>query len=235
MVEDDEQATCADRGRGALLGGALGDALGRPFEGVPDPELEQVDVWASSTAPLTWTDDTAMTLALTEQLLDGPWDALVLDELVERFARTWQREPWRGYGTGPPRIFRAHLAGEPWRDAAGAAFGQEGSLGNGAAMRVAPLAVVSTSLEHVVRLARGSAAVTHAHPLGQDGAAVQAAAVFAALRSDQGPLDTDRFVASLAPLAQTAEFRRALELLRTVPVGAGPPPARGAVRQRHPG
>jgi poly(ADP-ribose) glycohydrolase ARH3 len=107
-------------------------------------------------------------------------------------------------------------------DAAGAPFGQEGSLGNGAAMRVAPLAVVATSLEQVVHLARESAVVTHPHPLGQDGAAVQAAAVFLALRSGDGPLDTDHFAAALAPLAQTTEFRRALELLRTVPPGAGP-------------
>jgi hypothetical protein len=92
MVVDELKGTHADRSRGALLRGALGDSLGRPFEGRPD-DLDQVDVWARSAAALRWTDDTAMTLALAEHLLDGPRDALVLDDLVERFTRTWQRRP----------------------------------------------------------------------------------------------------------------------------------------------
>jgi poly(ADP-ribose) glycohydrolase ARH3 len=213
----------SDRTRAALLGVALGDALGRPFEGVPRPDAAEVMAWAESTERLTWTDDTAMTLVLAEHLVAAaPWDDLRLDELVGRFAEAWQREPWRGYGGGPPRIFAAHLAGQPWRDASRALFGRAGSFGNGGAMRVAPVALVAPSLEDGTRLARDSAVVTHAHPLGQDGAAVQAAAVFLALNSGDGPLDRDGFVAELHGVAQTPEFTRAIDLLHRVPVAADP-------------
>lgn len=128
----------------------------------------------------------------------------------------------RGYGGGPPRIFTAHLAGQPWRETARALFGQEGSLGNGGAMRVAPVALVATSLERATRLARDSALVTHAHPLGQDGAAVEAAAVYLALHSGDEPLDRDPFVSSLLVAAQTSEFQRGIDLLHRVPLGADP-------------
>lgn len=214
--------TTLDRSRGLLSGTALGDALGRPFEGVPHPDSAEVDAWARSREPLTWTDDTAMALVLAEHLIAAPGDDLALDELVDRFAEAWRREPWRGYGTGPPRIFAAHLAGQPWRETATALFGREGSLGNGGAMRVAPVALVARSLAHATRLARGSAVVTHAHRLGQDGAAVQAAAVFLALHSDGGALDRSRFLSSLEEAAQTSEFVRAIDLLHRVPLGADP-------------
>jgi ADP-ribosylglycohydrolase len=62
-------------------------------------------------------------------------------------------------------------------------------------MRVAPVACLEPDLDRVVAEARASARPTHKHPLGQDGAVVQAAAVWSALHSPRDePIDVDAFV-----------------------------------------
>ena len=48
-------------------------------------------------------------------------------------------EPYRGYGPGAVTILRLIRTGTPWPVAAASAFDGQGSCGNGAAMRVAPL------------------------------------------------------------------------------------------------
>ncbi|WP_194288500.1 ADP-ribosylglycohydrolase family protein, partial [Ornithinicoccus halotolerans] len=127
-----------DRVTGCLLGGALGDAVGRPFEGsapVPAPAVKEV----LAGGELTWTDDTVMMLTLAEHLAGLPsWQAFDEGALARAHARAWQAEPWRGYGASPPAIFRTVLAGADWEAAAAGLFGGDGSLGNGAAMRAAP-------------------------------------------------------------------------------------------------
>jgi poly(ADP-ribose) glycohydrolase ARH3 len=210
-----------DRTRGMLVGTSLGDALGRPFEGVARPDRSEVSAWAGARTTLTWTDDTAMTLALAGHLCRADGASIDAESLVSAFAEAWQREPWRGYGAGPPKIFMAHLAGRPWRETARSLFGDEGSFGNGGAMRVAPVAAIATDITDTAALARASASVTHAHPLGTDGAAVQAAAVFLALHED-GRLDRDGFLDQLALVAQTPEFSQAIGFLRNMPTAAEP-------------
>jgi ADP-ribosylglycohydrolase len=64
-----------------------------------------------------------------------------------------------------------------WREAAGAAFDHQGSCGNGAAMRVAPLgAFYAGDPEKVAAEAVRSAQVTHLHPEGVIGAVAVALA-----------------------------------------------------------
>ncbi|HEX6233047.1 MAG TPA: ADP-ribosylglycohydrolase family protein [Jiangellaceae bacterium] len=56
------------RVRGCLLGGALGDALGAPFEGRPVVAPDELRAWVDSDRPLRWTDDTALQVALADYL-----------------------------------------------------------------------------------------------------------------------------------------------------------------------
>jgi poly(ADP-ribose) glycohydrolase ARH3 len=126
--------------RGALLGTALGDAIGAPFEGRRRVDDREVAALLAAGTPLRWTDDTHMMLGLADALTDRGG---VVDErhLGDTFAARYREEPWRGYGGGPPRVFAMAARGTPYRQAAAALFGGGGSFGNGAAMRCVPAAL----------------------------------------------------------------------------------------------
>ncbi|GAB2731033.1 ADP-ribosylglycohydrolase family protein [Nocardioides pakistanensis] len=195
---------------GSLLGVACGDALGAPFEGHPQPSLPQIQKWIDSDAPLQYTDDTAMTIVLAQHLHEHAGhvddDALVMD-----FAHAWRHEPHRGYGAGPPAIFTAALAGDDWRAVAHGLFGGTGSLGNGGAMRAAPTAFVHGTVTERVARARQQAAVTHSHPLAQDGAALLCASVAIAADTAAQPFDPMSFLTLVRGHIATHEFREALQ------------------------
>jgi poly(ADP-ribose) glycohydrolase ARH3 len=118
------------------------------------------------------------------------------------FARRFAAEPWRGYGAGPPQVFRLLQQGVPWDQAARRLFGGAGSFGNGAAMRVAPAALFAWhDLQQVAELARQTARLTHAHALGVAGAVLQACAIAWLLPRPPGsPLDPGACLAALRGL-----------------------------------
>ena len=186
-----------DRFRGALVGTAVGDALGAPMEGrnhVPADYLRSLD----STPPnLAYTDDTAMTIGVANSLLEcGGFDGT---HMAKTLAHGYEREPWRGYGAGPPRVFDSFTRGVPWDEAAASLFDGEGSYGNGAAMRVAPVALHAyPSQRRAAEIAHKTAIITHTHPEGIDGAVAQAVAITALLRaaSDDSPADLTSIVLS---------------------------------------
>ncbi|MEV5751948.1 ADP-ribosylglycohydrolase family protein [Actinoallomurus sp. NPDC052308] len=123
-----------------------------------------------------WTDDTAMALGIVRVLLRH--GEIVEEDLARAFADTYAADPGRGYGAGMHDLLPL-LGAEPaaWRTAARALFDGQGSLGNGAAMRAAPLgAWFGPDLELTVEQARRSAHVTHAHPEGIAGAIAVAVA-----------------------------------------------------------
>lgn len=104
------------------------------------------------------------------------------DNLAAVFATNYATDPRRGYGGMAQEILRAIGDGEDWETISRSAFDGEGSMGNGAAMRVAPLgAYFADGLGDAAEQARLSAEVTHAHPDGIAGAiAVAVAAAVAA-------------------------------------------------------
>jgi poly(ADP-ribose) glycohydrolase ARH3 len=207
-----------DRARGALLGTFTGDALGMPFEGASPAAIpERLVMLDARLGRGTYTDDTQMTIALAESLLDrGSVDAPALGRT---FADA--HDPRRGYGAGTTEVLRLVRAGVHPHAAAGSLFAGEGSCGNGAAMRVAPVAVrYAGATAALAKAARDSARVTHAHPLAVDAAVVQAAAIAAALVGE-APLD-----AALAAAA-TAELKgRLIKAARLV--DSSPEPAEAA-------
>lgn len=195
----------ADRWRGALLGTALGDAVGAPFEGRRHVSTGEVAHWLASRRTLTWTDDTAMTMGLARSLV-ACGGRVEPQHLGDTFAADHAAEPWRGYGAGPPQVFAAAARGMPYVEAAAAMFDGSGSYGNGAAMRATPCAVVGgADLDRVDALARAQARVTHAHPLGQDGAALLALGVAAIATSADG--DPVAAIAEAAAHLQTDDLR----------------------------
>src|SRR5690606_38355220 len=95
----------------------------------------------------------------------------------------------------------------PWDEAAGRQFGGGGSFGNGAAMRVAPVALWAEDLESCARLARDTARLSHTHQIGVDGAVVQAVATWNALHDQPDLMET------VSDLVESEEFKHKLGLL----------------------
>lgn len=121
--------TREERITGCLLGGALGDSVGSCFEGSPP--------LSSFTIPdeLRVTDDTQLTIATCESIVG---DAGISPESIARHFLRWFRERRIvGIGSSTLKSLTELDAGGHW-----AMVGASGerSAGNGAAMRIAPLA-----------------------------------------------------------------------------------------------
>jgi ADP-ribosylglycohydrolase len=125
--------------------------------------------------PGQWTDDTGMALALTESLLDkkfsgGGWvDGPTLGYFPNRTAeyyRKWYEGPtFRGAGQTTRRALEALKNGTPWYQS-----GELGALGNGTAMRVAPLGVFyKDEPSKLIKAAKLDAIITHDSHEAQQG------------------------------------------------------------------
>ena len=175
----------------SLRGLALGDGFGeRWFHRGNREAVEMIKArQLPSESPWSWTDDTAMALTIVRMLhLHGE---IRQDGLAEMFGATYQADPYRGYGYGMT-VLLPRLAEDPgmWDVHAQSLFDGQGSLGNGAAMRAAPVgAWFCQDLGAVRAQAHLAAEVTHAHPEGISGAVAVAvaAAVAAASRGDPAP------------------------------------------------
>jgi poly(ADP-ribose) glycohydrolase ARH3 len=190
---------------GCMLGCALGDALGSRYEGL------FIDDFASADMEFVgkWTDDTHMMIGVAESLIECK--GFNGKHMAWTFIRNWQRELWRGYGPGPPRVFKMILSGVPWFEAAKKLYGGSGSLGNGGAMRIAPIALLYHDDEERLReIAYKSAAITHAHELGKEGAAVQAYAIALALRTSK-PFDPRDYLEEVARFSRSDVYRSKLK------------------------
>lgn len=195
------------------MGLTIGDAFGAPFEGLdaltitrsfgsPHNILERPPVDA-----LYYTDDTQMTLGVTQILIEH--GRIEADALARRFGENFQ--PDRGYGAAAYDLLMAVRDGADWRALSRSQFGGQGSFGNGAAMRVAPVGLAfSNDPDRVWVEAGRSADITHTHPLGIEGAQLLAIAV-ALMARPFAPFDRSSFFGELIRRATQDEFRDALE------------------------
>jgi poly(ADP-ribose) glycohydrolase ARH3 len=182
MASEPLPSTGPDRALGAFLGTFVGDALGMPFEGLPHTDVPAaVEMVAARRGRGTYTDDTQMMIALAESLIErGRVDD---QHLASAFTEAY--EPDRGYGRGTRRVLELWANGTPVASAAAQIFDGHGSRRNGAAMRIAPIAVLfRDNPPRLLTEAARSARITHSHPVGVDAAVVQAAAIGAALREE---------------------------------------------------
>lgn len=181
---------------GSLLGAAIGDALGASREGHALASQRELEAMPKILRPLRYTDDTHMTIGVAESLVEcRGFDGA---HMAQRFVNNYLAEPWRGYGPGPPRVFRLLRHGEAW-DKAAAHIYPGGSFGNGAAMRVSPVGLLFWNDPVKLReVACQTSLITHSHILGMEGAALQARAVALAVAEDpDNPLDVDSFITTL--------------------------------------
>lgn len=165
----------------SLDGLSIGDAFGERFFVHPETVDALIEQRALPGGRVWhWTDDTAMAISVVRVLRD--YGAIERDVLAHLFAEAYAADPARGYGGGAHRILGLIGQGIPWDIATRSVFGGEGSMGNGGAMRSAPIGgYFADDLLTAVRMAGLSADPTHAHPDGRAGAI--AVAVAAALAS----------------------------------------------------
>jgi len=139
---------------------AIGDAYGSAFEYSPLSHIEKHNTGVYFTShprhdvpPGFYTDDTQMTLAITEVMLSNqPWHAL---PLAESFVRAFHRDPREGYAKGFYEFLLKTKTGKEFLDNI-----DPSSDKSGAAMRTAPIGLYS-SLEEVRLRTVIQAAVTH--------------------------------------------------------------------------
>ncbi len=151
-----------------------------------------------------------MTLAIAEHLADNP--TIISNDLMRRFVAVY--ESWRGYGRG------ARMLIEAFRDNADYEFMAEhlfpgGSLGNGAAMRSAPIGLRFVGdVTRIWQEAKDSAWPTHRHELGIEGA--QLIAVATSIAASNSPINPSILAENLLPLCSTVVFQNRLDRLRKV-------------------
>src|SRR5215217_86649 len=167
---------------GALVGSAVGDALGAPFEfgpagrfsaRFPSPargaQTEMCGGGSLGWAPGEFTDDTQMALLVATSLVER--GGLEEADVFDRFG-TWLE-------AGPPDVgnqTRAVLgSGLPWDVAAAEHFASTGhAAGNGSLMRTTPAAIWFSRFgtEATMDAARRISALTHGDPAAGEGCAI---------------------------------------------------------------
>ena len=210
---------------GGMVGSALGDAIGElAFH---CPSKADLCIRFDQLKELHYTDDSAMSIGLAESILKKGF--LDQQDLGETFRSNFKREPWRGYASGPPTIFSmVERLGITYAEAAGSLFGGAGSLGNGAAMRIVPIGLFFHDSPDLYEEACNSASVTHAHPVGKDGAAVQAKAISLAVKLDpREAFPFEAFIDALIDFTRTPEIKGKMLLVQRL-INAHVPPSSAA-------
>ncbi len=198
----------------SLEGLSVGDALGQQFP-VMRTSVDALRAGAVPAGQWRWTDDTEMACSVVAELCARR--AIDQDRLAEVFAR--RCDPDRDYGFSTVGGLSRIRKGAPWREVSAAAFDHQGSCGNGAAMRVAPLgAHFAGDPETIVAQAIGSAQVTHMHPEGISGAVAVALAAGQAVHARMAGMrpTPEEFITTVLDRLGDGQTTRGIRRARTL-------------------
>ena len=151
-----------------MYGAIIGDIVGSRFEFDRGNKSREFELFGKG---CEFTDDTVMTVAVAEALMDAGKDAdekTVKEHLIRSLKKWGQKYPDAGYGA---RFIDWVLSDDakPYV-----------SYGNGSGMRVSPAGWLYDSMERTREVARWTAEITHNHPEGIKGAESTAAGIFLA-------------------------------------------------------
>ena len=192
-----------------MLGAIFGDIVGSVYE-FRNTKTKNFELFSKTSK---FTDDSAMTLAVAEALLqyDRTQDLSVFQDILITTMHKYGREyPYVGYGA---KFFWWLLKQrrEPYQ-----------SYGNGSAMRVSPVAWYADSLEETLILAKASAEITHDHPDGINGAVATAGAIYLA-RTGASKDEIKKFFELYYPLNFTLDEIRPTYTFDVSCIGSVPP------------
>ena len=164
-----------DKFQGTLLGVAIGDTLGHPFEGklrmkiysyfndFDEFFLENKDIFK------TYTDDTQLTIHTAKALIQG--NGFNTQYFIREYI-SWLDDPPIGPGYGCISSIRKLKYDVPWKQAA------SNSGGNGTVMRISPIGLFyCKDMKGLKTSAIKSSIITHSHPAASAGAIVIARAI----------------------------------------------------------
>ncbi|MBC7806516.1 MAG: ADP-ribosylglycohydrolase family protein [Akkermansiaceae bacterium] len=207
-----------DRANLALEGLSVGDAFGETFFVNPAVVEGLILQRALAPPPWKWTDDTLMAFSVVENLRE--YGAIESDALVADFVARYH--PGRGYGPTIGMAFRdIRDNGSDRHDVFPALFEGQGSYGNGAAMRVAPLGgyFADDGFETIVREARRSAETTHVHREGVAGSVAVAVAAAIAYQTRDAAPSRRAFLDGVLPHVPPSETREKIRHARDFDAG----------------
>ncbi len=163
-----------DKFQGCLIGVAVGDTLGHPFEGILREQVysrfSDFKEFLTSNKKLfnTYTDDTQLTLHTAKALIQG--SGFNEDYLIREYVE-WLDNPI-GPGYGCLSSIQKLKYGISWKKAA------SNSGGNGTTMRVSPIGLFyNKDIKNLKKFALKSSVITHSHPAASAGAIVVARAI----------------------------------------------------------
>lgn len=211
----------SDRARGALLGLACGDALGRPIEfasaskiSAEHGRLDEMIGYGTWHQPAgTITDDTEQALCIARSLVER--QAFDPVDVAERFVAWYNSAPFDIGGMTRRALSRLDN-GAAWDEAGQYVWenSPEGqNAGNGSVMRCAPLAIpYATDGDRLVEVSRQSSLITHADPRCTYGCALLNLTIAGLFDDAATPLEDalanvgsdapDELVGALEPLAR---------------------------------
>ena len=151
-----------------MYGAILGDIIGSPFEFDRGEKKKDFELFSPGAE---FTDDTVMTVAVAEALMDAGLEAdeeRIRAHVVSAMQRWGKAYPFAGYGLA---FMGWVLSREPK---------PYNSYGNGSAMRVSAAGWLYDTIERTRVVARATAEVTHNHSEGVKGAEATASVIFMA-------------------------------------------------------
>ncbi len=169
-----------------LLGTAVGDALGVPFETklVNNPALMEWDGKSylgsehHQLQPGQYSDDTQMSLMVAESLINN--QGFNPDDLSARYVDWMTSGRARGWGKITLMAIQNLVSGKHWSES-----GIAGSLGNGTAMRAAPFGVYfRNDIPVLIKVCKIDSAITHASPDAEAGSIAIAMTAALAVNGD---------------------------------------------------
>ena len=145
-----------------MIGAIIGDVVGSRFE-FHNILSKDFTFFAPG---CTYTDDTVMTCAVAQALMDSKPDYSDLSEkTVTAMQRIGQQYPYCGYGA---RFVNWMFSDKPL---------PYNSCGNGSAMRISPVGFAARNVEEAKRLSAAVTRISHNHPEGMKGAEAVASAI----------------------------------------------------------
>jgi ADP-ribosylglycohydrolase len=202
------------RFRGAVLGLAIGDALGMPYEGWDSNSIKSsLGALEFKPAPFRglasgqFTDDTKMALCHLDSLIEKR--RVDAEDMAQKFLAWFKSGDWRGIGGTTLRAMRKLEKGASWRESG---ISGKYAAGNGGAMRIAPLGLFYTKdIENLREGVEKAVIITHNNEEAVEGAV--AIAYLVARGAEKGILDEkERF----GLFSELLEFLKPSEVKRNL-------------------